>query len=115
MTTRRVYQRELSDLDQQVLDMGKALEKSIDAAADALKNMNADAARNIMKDDDIIDSIERTIEKECIELIAKQAPIATDLRKICSKVLFSKILILMANWVIISVARFSEMMWLSFL
>ncbi len=84
MATRIVYQQELSELDEQVLYMGKALEKSIDATFEALQNMDADKAKDIMRDDDIIDTIERSIEKTCIELIAKQAPIATDLRKICS-------------------------------
>ena len=84
MATRIVYQKELSELDKQVLHMGEALEKSIDATLEALQNMDADKARQIMREDDVIDTIERSIEKTCIGLIAKQAPIATDLRKICS-------------------------------
>lgn len=84
MATRIVYQQELSELDQQIMHMSEALGNSIDATVEALQNMDADKARNIMKEDDVIDTIERSIEKTCIELIAKQAPIATDLRKICS-------------------------------
>lgn len=84
MPTRIVYQQELENLNDQIVEMGKTLEKNIDATVEALKTMDADKAKDIMRDDDVIDTIERTIEKECIELIAKQAPIATDLRRICS-------------------------------
>lgn len=84
MTTRVVYQQELANLDQAVLNMGDALKQAIESTMDALHTMDATKAEKIMEDDDIIDTIECTIETQCIELIAKQAPIATDLRKIAS-------------------------------
>lgn len=82
MTTRVVYQQELQMLNNAVLDMSNELQKSIICTVEALKNVDADKAKQIIKNDDIIDTIERTIETTCIEIIAKQAPIAGDLRKI---------------------------------
>lgn len=84
MTTRIIYQQELKALDRQIMNMGNVLQTAIAETQEALKTMDAGKAEQIMKDDDVIDTIERTIETECIEMIAKQAPIAKDLRKISS-------------------------------
>lgn len=84
MTTRAVYQQELDALAEDVLGMGEALRRSIEAVVGALETMDAVKAAEIIEGDDKIDTLERTIETKCIELIAKQAPLATDLRKISS-------------------------------
>lgn len=84
MTTRVVYQQELKELNKSVLEMSKQLQAAITNTVEALQNMDAARAQEVIKNDDVIDTIERTIETTCIELIAKQAPIASDLRRISS-------------------------------
>lgn len=84
MTTRIVYQQELKNLNKAVLEMSRELQAAITETVSALQTMDAAKAREIMKNDDKIDTIERTIETTCIELISKQAPIAGDLRSISS-------------------------------
>ena len=82
--TRIIYQEELKVLNKDVIHMGEVLQVSIDKMIKALNLMDADLAREIIADDDQIDGIECGIETKCINLIAKQAPVATDLRKISS-------------------------------
>jgi len=64
--------------------MGSMLENSLDRVIEALNNQDTKLAKKIMADDDKIDDMERAIEEECIDLIARQQPVATDLREITS-------------------------------
>jgi phosphate transport system protein len=65
-----------------VLAMGTLVEKALNRAIDALKNRDLDLAHQIMADDAKINQKRFEIENECIELIATQQPVATDLRVI---------------------------------
>jgi phosphate transport system protein len=51
---------------------------------EALKTRNKELAMHVIKKDDLIDEMERKIERECLITIARQQPIATDLRDIIS-------------------------------
>ncbi|MBU9745997.1 phosphate signaling complex protein PhoU [Diplocloster agilis] len=84
MTTRVVYLEELKDLNNDVIKMGAFLENSIDDMVTALQNMDKDLAREIIEKDDFADDLERSIEQQCIHIVAKQQPVATDLRRITS-------------------------------
>lgn len=84
MTTRKVYTAELEHLTTRVADMGNQLERMIIQVMQALDNLDADLARDIIQQDDIIDDMEREIERACIDIVAKQAPVATDLRRVSS-------------------------------
>ncbi|MBU9725382.1 MULTISPECIES: phosphate signaling complex protein PhoU [Diplocloster] len=84
MTTRVVYLEELKDLNNDVIRMGTFLENSIDDMVTALQNMDKDLAREIIEKDDFADDLERSIEQQCIHIVAKQQPVATDLRRITS-------------------------------
>lgn len=84
MTTRKVYIAELEELTHQVSRMGTQLEHMIDQVIEALKNTDIEEAKKLIAEDDIIDQMEREIEKSCIDLIARQQPVATDLRRISS-------------------------------
>ena len=84
MTTRKMYIAELEELTCQVSRMGTQLEHMIDQVIEALKEMDGEEAGTLIKEDDIIDRMEREIERRCIDIIAKQQPVATDLRRISS-------------------------------
>lgn len=84
MTTRQVYLEELEKLNNRVIKMGSLLEESINNVIIALNKMDANLAEEIIDADDKIDELEREIELSCISLIAKQQPVAGDLRKITS-------------------------------
>ena len=82
--TRQVFIQELEELHNNVIKMGSILEGSINDVIVALDNIDVELARTIIARDDEIDLLEQQIEKECIYIIAKQQPIATDLRRVTS-------------------------------
>lgn len=82
MTTRHTFEEQLSELKDKLLVMAVNAENSIDLAMTALKNRDMDLARQVIDGDEVIDGQERQIEIECIELIARQQPMAADLRLI---------------------------------
>lgn len=82
--TRQVYLDELDKLHKKVIEMGTLIEGSLDQVEEALYKMNRKKAREIINGDDRVDAMEREIERDCIDMIAKQQPVATDLRRVTS-------------------------------
>jgi phosphate transport system protein len=82
MNTRHLFEKELSDLNLLIIKMGSLVEESIDNTIYALKKQDDALARKIFFNDDIIDDMEQKIERFCLNLIARQQPIAKDLRTI---------------------------------
>lgn len=84
MSTRQRYMAELEEMNQNVIQMSTRIEESIGKVVHALKNKDSEVAHKIIEDDDAIDEMEREIEAECITIIAKQQPVAKDLRRVTS-------------------------------
>lgn len=80
--TLRAYDQELHDLSQLVAEMGGLAEKQIRGAVEALVRHDADLAASVVAADHDLDAMERRIEELAIQLIAKRAPMAGDLREI---------------------------------
>lgn len=81
---RQLFIQELEELNQNVIKMGSILELSLNEMIYALEQIDVPSAKKIIVRDDEIDLLEQHIERECINLIAKQQPLASDLRKITS-------------------------------
>jgi phosphate transport system protein len=84
MPIRNEFEKELNKLHKDLIKMGAIIEQSINDTIKALKTKDIELANEVIKKDDIIDEMERRIERECILLIARQQPIASDLRDITS-------------------------------
>lgn len=84
MPVRQEFQKELNKLHKDIIKMGAFIEESITNMVDALKNQDVELAEHVIKNDDLIDDMERKIERECLIIVARQQPIATDLRDIAS-------------------------------
>lgn len=82
MVTRHFFDKELEELHLDLIKMGSLVEESIENTIIALKKQDVELARKIFRSDDIIDDLERTIERRCLNLIARQQPLAKDLRTI---------------------------------
>ncbi|MCE2466215.1 MAG: phosphate signaling complex protein PhoU [Dehalococcoidia bacterium] len=67
-------------LEDEVLMMGGMVEKSVARAVDALSRRDLEESEQVVKEDDLIDRKRFDIEERCIDLIATQQPMATDLR-----------------------------------
>jgi phosphate transport system protein len=78
------FDNDLKILQDEVLMLGSMVEKAIVRSLDALKNRDIGAAEIVVKHDDRIDRKRFELEERCIDLIATQQPMATDLRLITS-------------------------------
>lgn len=81
---RNRFDRQLSTLNDELIEMGSMIEKSIETAIKALVNQDVDLARNAIEADEEIDRQERIIEDLCLKLLLQQQPVAKDLRLISS-------------------------------
>lgn len=77
---RETYQRNLREIQDDVLVMGSMVEKALDRSMQALKQRDLELARQIVEDDKIIDKKRFEIEEKALDLISTQAPMASDLR-----------------------------------
>lgn len=80
MRVRSGLDRQLQMLEDEVLMMGGMVEKSVARAVDALSRRDLEESEQVVKEDDLIDRKRFDIEERCIDLIATQQPMATDLR-----------------------------------
>lgn len=79
---RERYRRELDSVDQDVVRMGALVEQAIEQATIALIESDATLALRVMEADNDIDDLYVGIEKRALSILAKQAPVAGDLRLI---------------------------------
>lgn len=82
MVTRHYFDKELEELHLDLIKMGGLVEESIENTIIALKKQDIKLAGKIFINDDIIDELESKIERRCLNLIARQSPLAKDLRTI---------------------------------
>jgi phosphate transport system protein len=69
-------------INRELLKMSSLVEKQIYESLVCLKNYDLEKAEQVIKNDDIVDTMQKTIEEECIKFIATEQPLATDLRRV---------------------------------
>jgi len=79
---RKIFESELTQLGTDLADMSRQVEVAISHAGTALLTGDLKLAEAVIVADEAIDAAERNIDTRCIQLIAQQAPVATDLRVI---------------------------------
>ncbi|MBN2100023.1 MAG: phosphate signaling complex protein PhoU [Dehalococcoidia bacterium] len=79
---RESFDRHLHELQDDLLVMGSMAEKALERSMESLKNRNLEMARQVIEDDVKINQKRFDIEEKCVELIATQQPMASDLRVI---------------------------------
>jgi phosphate transport system protein len=82
MEMRTGFHRRLREIQDDILVMGSMVEKAILRSVEALKNRDLDLAHQIVADDQHVNQKRFEIEEKCIELIATQQPMASDLRTV---------------------------------
>jgi len=80
MEIRTEFHKKLSKIQDDVLLMGSMVEKAIGRAIEALKNRDLELAKQVVDEDSEINEKRYDIEEKCIQLIATQQPMASDLR-----------------------------------
>jgi phosphate transport system protein len=74
------FEKELQDVRSRVLAMGGLLEQQVSNALEALMTGNTELARLAIDTDKEVNSLEMSIDEECIQIIALRQPTAGDLR-----------------------------------
>jgi phosphate transport system protein len=74
----------MREIQNDLLMMGSMVEKAIHQSVNALKERDIELANRIIADDKKVDMKRFEIEDKCIQLIATQQPMASDLRTIIS-------------------------------
>jgi phosphate transport system protein len=76
------FDEQLSELNNTLIEMGALIERAISRATHALMSQDADEARAVIENDEIINAMERDIESTCLRLILRQQPVARDLGQV---------------------------------
>ncbi len=79
---REHYDQQLRSLQDDLLRLASLVESSIQRSVTALKNQDVEEARRVISDDDLVDRRQYALEDKALLLIARQAPMAADLRMI---------------------------------
>ncbi|MFD2046075.1 phosphate signaling complex protein PhoU [Ornithinibacillus salinisoli] len=82
MVIREQFQKQMEELNRDIIELAHKTENALGRALDALYNQDIELAQAVIKDDKKIDQDEMAINNETILLIAKQQPVATDLRRL---------------------------------
>jgi phosphate transport system protein len=81
---REIFEAELQQLGDGLVDMSRLVESAISRAGAALLEADHQLAQDVIASDHEIDKLERELDERCVHLLAQQAPVATDLRIVIS-------------------------------
>jgi len=82
LSPRASFDRDLAELQEEIITLSSMVEKAISKSVDALSSRNVKVSQEVIEQDDLIDNKRHEIEDKCIALIARQQPLAGDLRQI---------------------------------
>lgn len=76
------FENELKQLHTEIIEMGNYVQTAIKDSMKAFKAHDLELCQAIIANDKNVDEMEKKIEANCLWLIAREQPIASDLRKI---------------------------------
>lgn len=79
---RSKFDEQLRELNDEMIEMGRMIVRSISQAIEALTTQNEELAKKIMESDSDVDHEQKKIENICFTLLIQQQPVARDLRTI---------------------------------
>ncbi|MGE6375371.1 phosphate signaling complex protein PhoU [Peribacillus muralis] len=86
MIVRENFELQLKELQEKVVDLANLASDAISKSFQALENRDVEAALEVIDDDTKADLLEEEINDFAILLIAKQQPVAIDLRRIIAAI-----------------------------
>lgn len=84
MVPRETFARELEELQNQIEEMSRLVQETYEELMKAVSCKDEEAIHTIMKRDEKFYDTKKRIEGQCLRVITKQQPIATDLRLVSS-------------------------------
>ena len=79
---RESYREELDDINACLVEMSNSVGSAMSTATTALLDADVALADLVIAGDERIDAVRESIEERCFTLLARQQPVATDLRTI---------------------------------
>ncbi len=79
---REGFHNRIKELERDVLHMGEMVIDAVNRSVAALASLDAKAAKKVIDDDARVNQQRWTLEDKCVDLIALQQPVASDLREI---------------------------------
>ncbi|MEH7237616.1 phosphate signaling complex protein PhoU [Bacillus sp. JJ1562] len=92
MVVRENFEKKLDELQAKMNTMGDLATSSLEKAFEALKTKDVELALKVIEEDEVVDNLDTEINHFIIWLLAKEQPVARDLRriigalKICSEI-----------------------------
>ena len=74
------FNKEMEDIRNKVLTMGGLVEQQVDLATNAFMSYDMENAEKVIQQDQLVNALEKDIDHECTEIMAKRQPAAFDLR-----------------------------------
>ena len=81
---REVFQQELAEVQERLVEIATLVENSIDNATRAFNESNVSLAESVIAADDRIDTAAIALDELAINILARQQPVARDLRIVVS-------------------------------
>lgn len=81
---REVFQQELAEVQERLVEIAALVETSIDNATRAFNESNVALAETVIANDDKIDEASIALDELAINILARQQPVARDLRIVVS-------------------------------
>lgn len=79
---RNEFDLKLERLSNDLIRMGGLIEEAIANSITALRDGDKELARRVVKNDNMVDDMEKTIESLSLSIILREQPVARDLRKV---------------------------------
>ena len=86
---RNAFQEELDSIHDTLVKMGKLVEESMSEATKALLQPSLEIAEKVIKNDDVIDDMQHELDARTMMIIARQSPVAGDLRTLVTSLRMS--------------------------
>lgn len=78
---RSVYQEELSHISERLVEMSGLAATALERATEGLLNADLSLAQQVISEDAYLDAVRRDVDNRAIDMLARQQPVATDLRQ----------------------------------
>jgi len=82
MSIRARYEKELKGVFDNLVLMCRHIEAAIEKCVKALTDRDAELAKEVYDEDDLIDQMERDIERSCLKILMMEHPVASDFREV---------------------------------
>ena len=86
---RDVFHEELDAINQSLISLGLLTQQALDSATHALLTADLALAEKVIADDDKVDDAQHLLDSQTVDLMARQQPVANDLRALVTSLRMS--------------------------